>query len=319
MVDAGLAAFMDIEGFGYAQPTHAKPENKKTEGGSRDMKCDKCGADWNVDAPRAASTTKCPFCNEDVAVGGDGKDEAGAETRERETADRSTEPPRRRGAGKAIAAIVAVAVVALSVALFVMQSDRPSTPSPSTQVGDLVRFGGYNWRVLDVQGGKALIISDRVVLSRQYHIAYEDVTWVDCTLRTWLNDDFYNSFSATDKARIAETHISNKDNEWYGTDGGGPDTTDRVFLLSLEEVVRYFGDSGQLANRPSDNRGYIDDQYNDARIAKTSDGFVSWWWLRSLGAPGYYAAIVDNDGNVNVYGQYLVNYSGVRPALWLVL
>jgi hypothetical protein len=32
------------------------------------------------------------------------------------------------------------------------------------------------------------------------------------------------------------------------TVSGGNDTTDKIFILSIEEVVQYFGDSGQLAN-----------------------------------------------------------------------
>ena len=137
-------------------------------------------------------------------------------------------------------------------------------------------------------------------------------------IRQWLNTDYYNSFLADDRVRIAETRITNADNPWYGTPGGN-DTTDRIFLLSLEEVVQYFGDSGQLGNRP-DDKWWIDDQYNSARIARDANGTASWWWLRSPGDYSSFAAIVYDDGFLYLTGS-LVDHSscGVRPALWLNL
>ena len=59
----------------------------------------------------------------------------------------------------------------------------------------------------------------------------------------------------------------------------GNATKDRIFLLSIEEVVKYFGDSGQFKNRPKDAY-FIEDQYNSARIAEDADGIVFWWWRR---------------------------------------
>jgi hypothetical protein len=224
-------------------------------------------------------------------------------------------------------------------------STPPSPPaqSGSVAVGDVIQFGGYDWRVLDVRDGKALIITDKVIGVRAYNVEYKPITWADCTLRAWLNGGFYDSFNAADKARIAETRNANKDNEWYYPmlaagnmpealqddwdvkylPKGGADTTDKVFLLSLEEVVRYFGDSGQLANPPEGVATWdiwrIDDQYNDARIAYESDGNASWWWLRSPGDNSCDAAAVYGDGWVGVTGLDVDFNDGVRPALWLNL
>jgi hypothetical protein len=194
-------------------------------------------------------------------------------------------------------------------------------------VGSLVAFGDYEWRVLAVENGKALIITDKIIDFRAYHNTYEPITWADCDLRAYLNGEFYNGFSANDKAKIAETRNVNKDNQWYGTPGGA-DTTDKIFLLSLEEAAKYFGDSGQLADRPS-GAYWIDDQCNNARIAYTAKavpGYESdypagtaWsWWLRSSGRDSDSAAIIDNVGYMNVNGRF-VNYSGhgLRPALWI--
>ncbi|MCL1941737.1 MAG: DUF6273 domain-containing protein, partial [Synergistaceae bacterium] len=94
----------------------------------------------------------------------------------------------------------------------------------------------------------------------------------------------------------------------------------RIFLLSLEEVARYFGDSGQLKKRPSSNTYYINDQYNSARIAKDASGNALWWWLRSPGNYSVLAASVHYDGLVFIIGDYvLLDHGGVRPALWINL
>ncbi|MDR0491989.1 MAG: DUF6273 domain-containing protein, partial [Oscillospiraceae bacterium] len=145
----------------------------------------------------------------------------------------------------------------------------------SAAVGDTIQFGQYDWFVLCVQGDKALILSDRVLAGRRYHDKNKDVTWAESDMRQYLNGQFYNNtFSKAEKALIAETENINESNQWYGT-AGGVDTLDKVFLLSLEDVVKYFGDSGQLADRPlfvdSDdvpiNVVRIDDEYNSARVA----------------------------------------------------
>ena len=178
-----------------------------------------------------------------------------------------------------------------------------------------LRFGGHDWRVLDVQDGKALLLSEHVLSLRAYHDKYENVTWEHCELRRYLNDDFYNSFSPEDKACIADAHVVNNSNPGFGTSGGNY-TIDRIFLLSLEELVRYFGDSGKLGNGPK-NAWHILDEYNAKRIAYL-DGNARWWWLRSPGDNGTDAASVDSDGDVSVCGIFVDNvYCGVRPALWI--
>jgi len=200
---------------------------------------------------------------------------------------------------------------------------RNTAHSPAVpNVGDLVEFGGYNWRVLDIQGNSALLLSDRVIEERWYHSEDVDITWEGCALRKYLNGDFYNiNFNKDEKSCIAETNIVNSGNPWYGTDGGR-NTNDKIFLLSLEDVVLYFGDSGQLRNRPSNGLFYISDKYSDARIAVDGKVLASWWWLRSPGLSPYGSARVRSDGNLDVAGRGVYSSGvggGVRPALWINL
>ena len=191
---------------------------------------------------------------------------------------------------------------------------------PQPEIGSIMSFGGHNWRVLDVQGGRALIITERIIDFRAYHERREAVTWEVSTIRHYLNNQFFNNFNTTDRARIAETRIANNNNLWFGTHGGN-DTNDRIFLLSIEEVIRYFGDSGYLWNRP-DTMLWIDDRYNIARIANDAGGNISWWWLRSPGYNSSGAASIDSGGRVGINGGHLralTDDGGIRPALWLNL
>jgi len=207
---------------------------------------------------------------------------------------------------------------------------KQRTQSVAPAINSIYPFAGRNWRVLDVQNNKALIISEEIIEERVYHPTYEGTTWEKCELRSYLNGAFFNSLGQ-EKSRIAEERIDNPNNPWYGTSGGNA-TYDKVFLLSLDEVCRYFGDSGDLKSRKGWNlkndqlvlkngKGcFINDQYNGARIAKDSNGIAFWWWLRSSGDSLNYAAIVANDGYVYVSGDNDVGWSGgVRPALWLNL
>jgi serine/threonine protein kinase/alpha-tubulin suppressor-like RCC1 family protein len=221
-------------------------------------------------------------------------------------------------------------------------NDDSSTNYASAQVGDTIEFGGYDWRVLDIQDGKALILSELVLERRAYHETYEreDITWENSDIRHYLNGDFLRSFSESDRARIAETRVVNNDNPWTSAHWGlldntpgGNDTTDKIFLLSIDEVVCFFGDSGMLAQGVDENARDFDlkspaqgiywwgfsDQYNDARIAHNPHSGASWWWLRSSGGYSYFAATVDIDGILSVHGSQVYVADGVRPALWLNL
>ncbi|MCL2617733.1 MAG: DUF6273 domain-containing protein [Defluviitaleaceae bacterium] len=186
-------------------------------------------------------------------------------------------------------------------------------------VGNIVEFGGHTWRVLDVQTGRALLLSEYILEHRQYHHTNQNVTWSSSSIRHYLNNTFYNTFSEADRSLILETEISNLDNQWFGTPGGN-NTFDKIFLLSLEQVVWHFGNSGQLGNR-SANRLTINDSYNSERIAiaRYLRGMIG-WWLRSPGRYDNRAVRVNSSGAVSVSGASVdLAFSGVRPALWLSL
>ena len=190
--------------------------------------------------------------------------------------------------------------------------------APELSIGDIIDFGGIEWRVLDRQGDKALLISEYILEQKAYHTRWENTSWEDSRIRRYLNSEFLNRFTTEEKNRIVETRVINDNNPWFGTSGGS-DTTDYVFLLSLDEVVRYFGDSGQLSNQnhPDNTDWGFFDRYNRNRVAYNLNVSAS-WWLRSPGIRSNNAAVVLGSGSVSVNGIIVYrNYSGIRPALWL--
>ena len=162
--------------------------------------------------------------------------------------------------------------------------------------GDIVSFGKNNreWIVLVKEGKKVLLLAKESVGERQYHTTYEDITWEECSLRQWLNYDFYNdSFSEAEKERICKTIVKNPDNAEYGTEGGN-DIKDKIFLLSLDEAEKYFED-------------------------ETARTIGSSWWLRSSGNNSEFAAEVLSDGYLNSSGFTVDSKNSVRPVLWVSL
>ena len=196
---------------------------------------------------------------------------------------------------------------------------KPMSLKPAN-IGELYNFGGYEWRVLNKQNGRILLLLDRIWDKRPYNETGENTTWERCTLRKELNNKFYNSIPKSDRERVIKTRISNPNNPCYGTPGGN-DTEDYVFILSLDEVVNYFGDSHKLKKRLGyvhyKYAYYIDDQYNNARIAYDEDDKVCVWSLRSPGFNGFHMIEVYNDGNIRIDGYFNYYNSGVRPACWV--
>ena len=207
-----------------------------------------------------------------------------------------------------------------------------------------VTFGEYLWRVLEEKDGYALIITEHTIEERSYHSDCMDITWEHCDMRQYLNGPLFESFTPEEQARIQVTKLSDRNNPWTGTKCGNP-TVDKIFLLSYDEVLKYFGDSGDVENRvgwhwididvPGFNSGvpekggtdFINDQYNSARRVTKPDGSAAWWWLRSPGGQGQWTT-----GSIGFIGELFLcgddvwmhsreygddQNAGVRPAMWV--
>lgn len=203
-------------------------------------------------------------------------------------------------------------------------------------VGHYVTFGTYpqtktgndatpiEWLVLARDGNKALLISRYGLDAQPYNKDKANVTWENCTLRTWLNSTFYNrAFNSAERAAILTTNVDNSKNQCYSrwSTSGGNNTQDKVFLLSYAEANKYFGVTHD--NSSNTKSRVAPTAYSIAQGAKTysyiktaDDTYAGWWWLRS---PGYFqcdAADVHADGSLE--DPIVSNQSGsVRPALWV--
>lgn len=199
-------------------------------------------------------------------------------------------------------------------------------------IGSIMTFGGYDWRVLDIKEDRALVIAEYILEQKPYNDCSGDVTWAKCSLRKYLNEDFYSKFTDEEKSRIVQVQNKNPENQWYGSTGG-EDTLDYIFLLNIEEVVcKYFGDSSKnLENRSPKQRYWFQKKdENNINRRSTLDGYVWWWWLRSTGRDNKRAVYIHGDGNIGIQGNGTFKYSsntihpltgdnsgGVRPAMWV--
>ena len=134
-----------------------------------------------------------------------------------------------------------------------------------------------------------------------------------------MNGTFLNkAFNAEEQAQIQNTTVSADKNPEYNTNPGNA-TTDKVFLLSINEVEKYFNSDEARKCAPTAyakaQGAYTSDSYKTASGAATC-----WWWLRSPGFNQNYAADVSTGGSVYYGGDRVHSeYGAVRPALWINL
>lgn len=192
------------------------------------------------------------------------------------------------------------------------KADYIKATCSQAEVGDIIEFGNDDeineWEILAKEDNKVLIINYDLI--RIYNDEDgEDSTWENCTLRSWLNNEYLNSeFDSTEQSLIMNTKVTNADNEEYGTNGGN-DTTDKIFLLSIDEAYKYFS--------------------SDRERKATLSGNYYAWWLRSPGHDSRNPAYVTKDGTIEASGYEInIDSSGryinsgkraVRPAMWINL
>ena len=197
-------------------------------------------------------------------------------------------------------------------------------------VGDTIVLGSYEqdndisngkeyieWLVLAIEDNRLLVISRYALDCRQY--STEPITtWEKCTLRGWLNNDFFRAaFSDREKTMIPTVTVSADKNPDYDTDPGSA-TQDKVFLLSITEANRYLKNDEARMCTPTD---YAIANGVCTSSSYTKDGAATrWWWLRSPGSTQSYAALIYDGNEVGSLGG-LVYSDGVtvRPAMWIDL
>ena len=160
--------------------------------------------------------------------------------------------------------------------------------------------------VLDVHDGKAMVMSLYALDAKPSNELSENVTWETCSLRAWLNSEFIDSaFSEEEQERINVTAVRADRNPDESTSPGNP-TNDRVYLLSIEEALRYFRSDSELA--------CVSTAYTMSKGA----GYWANYWLRTPGTNLQHASAIETGGWVSYGGQYVEwgRYC-VRPVMWI--
>lgn len=215
---------------------------------------------------------------------------------------------------------------------------RPLDGGTRVKAGDIVTFGSYpqsssgasapiEWIVLDVRDGKALLLSRYILDAARYHGEYRNVTWAECDLRRWLNEEFLNAAFGGVKDRLAPSlSTADKTPELDSAGDPGADVTDKVFLLSALDVINpAYGFREDLnygtqcpirMARPTE---YAVSRGVEPASAGPDEGNAE-WWLRSTGANGGKNAVyIYFDSFVCTYGGYVIHNYGVRPSVWVTL
>ncbi len=200
----------------------------------------------------------------------------------------------------------------------------------SAEVGDIVIFGEYEqdnntdngkepieWIVLAKKEDRILVVSRYALDAKKFHDRLVSVTWPDCTLREWLNEDFMKkAFTEEQRDRIPTVTVKADQNLKYKRNTGG-DTKDQIFLLSTREAKKYFSSNAARSCKPT--------AYAKAHNCYVYSGYC-WWWTRTPGNRVTLTSAIKNYGEINNEG-YPVHcgqkikgkkaYGGVRPAMWI--
>lgn len=159
------------------------------------------------------------------------------------------------------------------------------------------------WTVLDVGRDKALLISKyglEIVVFQKLK-AGETTSWSECSLRSYTNGNFYReAFTSQEKSAILDTKH----------DG----VSDKVFILSKEEVQKYFPQASSRKLRATAHArtdfwtGYGSRDYPDKDVL---------WWTRSMYKNRMVCTVNDDGEFWNSSTDNSPEY--LRPALWIDL
>lgn len=219
-------------------------------------------------------------------------------------------------------AIIIVLALTMMVPVFAV---GVNADSKNVREGDTITFGSYEqdnltmngaepieWYVLYVKDDQALLLSKYALFNGTYNVSWASTTWDKCTLREWLNDDFYESvFSSDEQKAIVTASVTAEKNPVYRT-SAGYDTEDNVFILSISEAKYFLKEKRMLEGIPT--------EYAAANGTRVSRDGTCWYWLRNPGEDRTKAAYVTTNVTINEKGGKL-NYSdgAVRPAIWVDL
>lgn len=240
-----------------------------------------------------------------------------------------------------IAAIVFITQVGSCSSMEILAAEisenKVSNPriTEDNTIWDCIWFGNYyqndstkkepiKWRVLSVDGNDAFVWADKILDCKRYHNFHEAVTWDDCELREWLNNDFLDTaFSTSEISAIKMTKVINDGNVDWNMEASD-DTYDKIYLLSITEAKNAsYGFSTNYKENDMGRRGLPTPYSIEKGIyVSTHEEWPGWssTWLRSPGRNSSEAAYISYSGYIIEGGGWVNNYqTGIRPVMHIDL
>lgn len=171
------------------------------------------------------------------------------------------------------------------------------------------------WRVLEVTKDSALLLSEYGLICKNINETFDDFTWETCSLRNWLNTSFLDiAFTNNERKAILDSNIKTPDSTYWGTKGGN-DTMDKVFLLTMQDVMNpaYGFQKGMKVSKTRMLKCTTYARKNGGYINKTNGNTC--WWLRSPALHNKYAAYVFTTGAITATYYVGRRYDAIRPAI----
>ncbi len=190
--------------------------------------------------------------------------------------------------------------------------------------GDIVFFGSYEqdndiengaepiaWQVLEISDGQALLVSVDILDAKAYDTDPAVISWKDCSLREWLNSEFYQTaFSEEERLRISDHCLFE----------GWNLVVDKVFIMGNDDIVKYLesGSLGYGSARVSDVRGRlraVPTVYALAEGCSFMEGYTD-WWMRSDAVVNHILFCMDTKGTTYNYRIITsTDVRGIRPVI----
>ena len=171
------------------------------------------------------------------------------------------------------------------------------------------------WVVLKTDENSALLVSRYALDYKKFDDDNADATWVTCSLREWLNNEFLNkAFTEEEQLAIFKLEQSNdasQGNEKWD-ERSLSNTDDMVFLLSYKEIKEFFSSSDLRKLKPTAYSAAKGDAFRFIDFLFINE---VGWWTRSPGKSDGTQCYIEKNGIAD--SRKVKEYASIRPAVWI--
>lgn len=196
---------------------------------------------------------------------------------------------------------------------FPRMMEEKKAESPVIELRDGYQVFPIEWIVLEVSDGKALLLSKYGLIAKPVHMKDEDIRWEECTLNSWLNDEFLrDAFTEQEQMNLQPRRQDLKIETVHSRQ-------EMIFLLGIEDAENYFTDAKARSCSPTEY-AVKSGAFESERYQSPDGCKAGWWWLQSPSSYASHSFYVDLDGSIHFFGHSVnVEVVCVRPAFWYKL